>query len=130
MTQEELNVLTEVYSKFVTECERVGKIICKINWNITSDYADADECDVWEIKNSVVGTGHDQYGDGLYCEFPLKYLTMSDEELTTMISDMNADYNRKKNEKEEADKKEKEKKKREKELAELRRLQEKYKDEL
>ena len=46
----------------------------------------------------VKGTDND--GDSIYCEFPAKYLTMSDSELTDMINKMNADYLEEKHRKE------------------------------
>ena len=93
MTNEELNSLEKLYSKFTKECERVGKIISKINWYITSDYEEAPDCSTWSIYDSTVyGNGTNNLGDGTYCEFPAKYLTMSDSELTDMINKMNADY--------------------------------------
>jgi hypothetical protein len=129
MTQEEVKTLSELYHKFAAECERVGKIICHICWDITSYYEDAEECDMWKINGDlVIGTGQDKYGDGLYCEFPLKYLTMSDDELTTMINKKNADYREEQRKKKEEEEKKKQEATRKRELAELKRLKEKYED--
>ena len=127
MTQEEVLKLSELYPKFAAECERVGKIICNIYWDITSYYDDANECDTWKINGDlVIGTGRDSYGDGLYCEFPLNYLTMSDDELTAMIEKKNADYREEQRKKKEEEEKKKEEATRKRELAELKRLKEKY----
>ena len=93
MTSEELNSLEKLYSKFTEECERVGKIISKVYWDITSDYEEAPDCSNWSIYgDTVYGRGTDKYGDGTYCEFSAIYLTMSDSELTDMVNKMNADY--------------------------------------
>ena len=121
MTSEELNSLEKLYSKFIEECERVGKIICKVNWNITSDYCEAPDCSNW-----IIYDGTNNWGDGTYCEFPSKYLTMSDSELIDMINKMNADYLEEKHRKEEEEKRKKEEATTKRELAELKRLKEKY----
>ena len=127
MTSEELNSLEKLYSKFTEECERVGKIICKVNWNITSNYEEAPDCSNWIIHDGTVyGNGTNNWGDETYCEFPAKYLTMSDSELTDMINKMNADYLEEKHRKDEEEKRKKDEKTTRRELAELKRLKEKY----
>lgn len=108
MTSEELNCLEKLNSKFLEECERIGKIISKVYWVITSYYEDAPYCDTWSIYDGTVyGNGTNNYGDNTYYEFPAKYLTMSDSELIDMINKMNADYLEEKHRKEEEEKKEK-----------------------
>lgn len=93
MTSEELNSLEKLYSKFTEECKRVGEIISKVHLGITSNYEEAPDCGNWSIYDGTVyGNGTNNWGDGTYCEFPAKYLTMSDSELTDMINKMNADY--------------------------------------
>jgi hypothetical protein len=127
MTNEELNSLEKLYSKFTEECERVGKIISKVYWDITSDYEEAPDCSTLSIYgDTVYGRGTDKCGDLAYCEFPAKYLTMSDSELTDMINKMNADYLEEKHRKEEEEKRKKEEATIKRELAELKRLKEKY----
>ena len=67
MTSEELNSLEKLNSKFIEECERVGNIISKINWNITSDYCEAPDCGNWSIYDGTVyGNGTDNDGDTYY----------------------------------------------------------------
>ena len=106
MTNEELNSLEKLYSKFTKECERVGKIITNVYQIITSDYEEARDCSTWSIYDGTVyGYGTDNSGDRTCCEFPAKYLTMSDSELTDMINKMNADYLEEKHRKEEEEKK-------------------------
>lgn len=127
MTSEELNSLEKLNFKFIEECERVGKIISKINWNITSDYGEAPDCGNWSIYDGIVyGNGTDNSGDSIYCEFPAKYLTMSNSELTGMINKMNADYLEEKHRKDEEEKRKREEQTTIRELAELKRLKEKY----
>ena len=127
MTSEELNSLEKLYSKFTKECERVGKIICNVHWDITSDYGEAPDCSTWSIYDGTVfGIGTDDFGDRTYCEFPSKYLTMSDSELTDMINKMNADYLEEKHRKDEEEKRKREEQTTIRELAELKRLKEKY----
>lgn len=127
MTNEELNSLEKLYSKFTEECERVGKIISKVNWHIASDYDAATDCSTWSIYgDTVYGRGTDNCGDDTYCEFPAKYLTMSDSELTDMINKMNADYLEEKHRKDEEEKMKIEEETTKRELAELKRLKEKY----
>ena len=127
MTSEELNSLEKLNSKFIEECERVGKIICKVYWLITSDYGGAPDCSGWSIYDGTVyGYGTDNSVDRTCCEFPAKFLTMSDSELTDMINKMNADYLEEKHRKDEEEKKKKEEETTIRELAELKRLKEKY----
>lgn len=127
MTSEELNSLEKLNSKFIEECERVGKIISKVHCDITSDYGEAPDCCNWSIYDGTVyGNGTDNDGDSIYCEFPAKYLTMSDSELTDMVNKMNADYLEEKHRKEEEKKRKREEKITKHELAELKRLKEKY----
>ena len=106
MTNEELNSLEKLYSKFTEECKRVGKIISNVNWNITSNYEEAPDCSTWGIHNNTV-YGSCNCSDDPYCEFPTKYLTMSDSELIDMINKMNADYLEEKHRKEEEEKRKK-----------------------
>lgn len=125
MTSEELNSLEKLYSKFTEECERVGKIISRVYWD--DNYCYASDCYNWSIESDTVyGRGTDTWGDAEDCEFPAKYLTMSDGELTDMINKMNADYLEEKHKKEEEEKKKKEEATIKRELAELKRLKEKY----
>ena len=127
MTSEELNSLEKLYSKFTKECERVSKIICNVYWIITSNYEEARNCSTWSIYDGTVyGNGTNNYGDSTYCEFPAEYLTMSDSELTDMINKMNADYLEEKHRKDEEEKRKREEETTIRELAELKRLKEKY----
>ena len=127
MTNEELNSLEKLYSKFIKECERVGKIISKVYWIITTDYNEAPDCSTWSIYgDTVYGIGTNNYGDSTYCEFPAKYLTMSDSELTDMVNKMNSDYLEEKHRKDKEEKRTKEEETTIRELAELKRLKEKY----
>ena len=127
MTSEELNSLEKLNSKFIEECERVGKIISKINWHITSDYGEAPYCGNWSIYDGTVyGNGTDDSGDSIYCEFSSKYLTMSDSELTDMINKMNADYLEEKHRKDEEEKRKREEQTKIREIDELKGLKEKY----
>ena len=127
MTSEELNSLEKLNSKFLEECERIGKIISKVYWDVTPDYGRAPDCGNWSIYDGTVyGSGTDNSGDSTYCEFPAKYLTMSDSELTDMINKMNADYLEEKHRKDEEEKRKREEETTIRELAELKRLKEKY----
>ena len=128
MTSEELNSLEKLYSKFTEECERVGEIISKVHLGITTYYKDAPYCDIWSIHNNTI-CGSCRYSDDPYCEFPLKYLTMSYSELTDMINKMNADYLEEKHRKDEEEKRKIKEATTKRELAELKRLKEKYEQE-
>ena len=130
MTSKELNSLEKLYSKFTKECERVGKIICNVYWIITSDYEEARNCSTWSIYDGTVyGNGTNNYGDSTYCEFPAEYLTMSDSELTDMVNKMNSDYLEEKRRKDEEEKRKLLEEMTKYELAELKRLKEKYEQE-
>lgn len=130
MTSEELNNLEKLYSKFTKECERVSKIICNVYWIITSDYEEARNCSTWSIHDGTVyGNGTNNYGDSTYCEFPAEYLTMSDSELTDMVNKMNSDYLEEKRRKDEEEKRKLLEEMTKYELAELKRLKEKYEQE-
>ena len=125
MTSKEINSLEKLYSKFTEECERVGKIISKVYWNY--HYWCASDCYNWSIESDTVsGRGIDDDGGKMYCEFPAKYLTMSDSELTDMVNKMSADYWEEKHRKDEEEKHRNEEATIKRELAELKRLKEKY----
>ena len=127
MTNEELNSLEKLYFKFTKECERVGKIISKIYRGVTPDYGRAPDCGNWSIYvDTVYGSGTDNDGDNIHCEFPAKYLTMSDSELTDMVNKMNSDYLEEKHRKDEEEKRKLLEDMTKYELAELKRLKEKY----
>ena len=126
MTQEDISKLVSLYPKFVNECDRVGNIICTVYWEANRDYSDAKSCHTWTLDDEkVYGRGFDSAGDYVTCEFPLEYLTMSDQQLYDLVEQINEDYRKKKEEK----KRREAEQLKEKELAELKRLQEKYKDE-
>ena len=117
MTQEDINKLVSLYPKFAYECDRVGNIICNVYWEANRDYSDARSCHTWTLDDEKVhGRGFDLAGDYVTCEFPIEYLTMSDQQLYDLVEQINEDYRKKKEEKK-------------KQEAELKRLQEKYKDE-
>ena len=130
MTQEKVLELQGLYPEFQSECERVGKIISEVLYDVTSDYTDyeyAGECTRWWVEgDKVCGGGYDRCGDYINCEFPIHYLTMSDEALYHKVRCIN-DEIREKREQVEQKKKDAVRKR---ELSELKRLQEKYKDEL
>lgn len=127
MTQEKALELQGLYPEFQAECERVGKIIAEVNYDVNSNYTDyeyAGECTRWWIEgDKVCGDG---YGDTISCEFPIHYLTMSDEALYHKVRCINDEIREKR---EQAEQKKKDAV-RKRELSELKRLQEKYKDEL
>ena len=127
MTQEKVLELQGLYPEFQAECERVGKIIAEVLYDVTSDYTDyeyAGECTRWWIEGDKVRGGN--HGDYISCEFPIHYLTMSDEALYHKVRCINDEIREKR---EQAEQKKKDAV-RKRELSELKRLQEKYKDEL
>lgn len=127
MTQENIEKLQELYSEFETECERVGKIICKVSWESDYDYEYADECFNWSIeKDNVRGGGFDKYGEHVSCYFPIYYLTLTDDTLYHIVRSINDEIA----EKHRQEKQKKDDAVRKRELSELKRLQEKYKNEL
>lgn len=130
MTQEKVLELQGLYPEFQAECERVGKIIAEVNYDVNSNYTDyeyAGECTRWWVEgDNVYGNGYDSCGDTISCEFPIHYLTMSDEVLYHKVRCINDEIREKR---EQAEQKKKDAV-RKRELSELKRLQEKYKDEL
>ena len=126
MTQEDISKLVSLYPKFADECDRVGNILCKVYWEANRDYSDAGSCHTWTLDDKkVYGRGFDSAGDYVTCEFPLDCLTMSDQQLYDLVEQINEDYRKKKEEKKRREAEQLKKK----ELAELKRLQEKYKGE-
>lgn len=127
MTKEELSdLVNSLYPKFKEGCERVKEILGKVIWEANMELSDAKYCYVWSLAGTdVFGTGFDEDGEYYSCEFPIEYLTMSDQQLYDLVEQINEDYRKKKEEK----RKQEAEQLKEKELEELKRLQEKYKDE-
>ena len=122
MKVDEIVALKALFNVFVNDCSRVSKIISR-----TNRYRNASECYYWRVReDEVAGKGSDAYGDSVECYFPLDYLTKTDEELKDIV---NCIIREEKSEKERK-RKENEKTIRDTELAELKRLQEKYKNEI
>ena len=121
MTKEELNQFMDLNDKFVNRCKEVAQIMkrCNYSYNYIDD---------WSLDgNSVYGTGYEYWNYGGHeahsVWFDVTWLTKTDEELNKIADECLEEQRREKEQK----LKEEEAKKREQELAELRRLQEKYK---
>lgn len=121
MTKEELNQFIDLNDKFVNRCKEIAQIMkrCNYSYNYIDD---------WSLDgNSVCGTGDEYWSYGGHEShtvwFDTAWLTKTDEELNKIADEWLDKQRREKEQK----LKEEEAKKREQELAELKRLQEKYK---
>ena len=121
MTEEELKQYMDLNDKFINRCNEIAKIMnrCNYSYNYIDD---------WRLDgDDVYGTGDEYWNYGGHEShtvwFDVAWLTKTDEELNK-IADEWLDKQRREKEKK---LKEDEAKKREQELAELKRLQEKYK---
>ena len=120
MTKEELKQYIDLNNKFITRCGEIAQIMKKCNYSY-------NYIDNWSLDGDWVhGTGDEYWNYGGHEShtvfFDTVWLAMSDEELNKIADDW-----LEKQRIEKAQKlKEEEAKKREQELAELKRLQEKY----
>lgn len=121
MTEEELKQFMDLNDKFVNRCKEIAQIMkrCNYSYNYIDD---------WTLDgNSVCGTGDEYWNYGGHEShtvwFDIAWLTKTDEELNKIADDWLDEQRREKEQK----LKEEEAKKQEQELAELKRLQEKYK---
>jgi len=121
MTEEELKQFMVLNNKFIKRCEEVAQIMkrCNYSYNYIND---------WSLDgDSVYGTGDEYWNYGGHEShsvwFDAKWLTKTDEELNKIADEWLEEQRKEKAQK----LKEEEAKKREQELAELKRLQEKYK---
>lgn len=113
MTKEELNTLITLNEKFLANAERVASILDKVKdfHDECSDihYADTfrleDNSVWWEGDESWYYGGHEHHSG----EFDVELLSMTDEELNSMVDKLNKEYDerelKKQKEKEEAEKK-------------------------
>ena len=125
-TKEELERFAADYYIFVNECMHVVKILEKLHYRY-EDY-DYDGIGNWSINpcgDLVEGKG----GNYRYICFPSDYLTKTDEELISVVEADEKERIRKLKEEEEKNRLKEEEKTRQKELAELKRLKEKYEKE-
>lgn len=96
MNKEELSQLVELYSKFEKDAERVSRILRKSKKQ-TCQYGNINYADQFRIDGDSVSWEGDEYGSYQYHEvhsgnFPLEYLTMSDEDLNKIVDQENRDY--------------------------------------
>lgn len=118
MNKQDLKQLSTLYSEFEKECQRVADILSNLeNHNGEVMYAT-------EFKpggNIVIWSGHDTFWHETtyyYGDFPLEYLTMTDDELKEIVEKEN-EAHRKKEDEDEKKKEEAEKAKRREEYEKL-----------
>ena len=122
MTEEEVKQYINLNNKFIDRCNEIAQIMKR--WNYSYGFIDN-----WSLdgNDSVYGTGDEYWSYGghesHYVSFDVDWLTKTDEELNE-IADT---YIEEEKQRQEQEKRAEEEKKRERELAELKRLQEKYK---
>ena len=124
MEKKNLDNFLNLYKDFRENCIRVAKSISKMEWNY--DYEDAAECENFSINDDgrVFGIGWDTYAvdNELSCYFPIEFLLMTDEELEQLVIKEKIKHD----EEIRQEVKDLEEQIRKDELAELKRLQEKY----
>ena len=85
MTKEQVNCLADLYEMFQIRCEKICKILTPLN----SSYSYLTNFDF--DKDEIYGEGDEywQYGGHEYHSqsFPTEYLTMSDEEIQSIVEE-------------------------------------------
>ena len=109
MTQEELKKYSELNNKFISDCERVAKILSDLKEPKQYDGCDITYAGDFYLCGADVEWSGDEYWNYGGHEhhsgsFPKEYLTMTDDELKAIVEKENKEYNEKK----EAEKKAKE----------------------
>lgn len=100
MKKDDLKKYTELYNKFLEDCDRVVNILKQApEYKNKIDFADKfvleDDTVVWEGDEYWNYGGH-EYHSG---NFPSEYLTMSDEELKKIVDKKIEEYNKRQEEK-------------------------------
>lgn len=96
MKLEDIKKLAKLSSAFEDKCKRVSSIICHAR-NI-EDLVDAGKCNRWRIAIDddydgvdmlrVRGCGFDSVCEPVFCEFPAKYLLLSNSELIDIVNNL------------------------------------------
>jgi len=123
LTQDEVKTLSKLNSKFQDRCFEIAKIMKSLDYEF-------EYLSNWQLcDNEVCGEGDEHLGYGEYehhyGSFSAEWLSLSDEEITKIVNER---IKIKQDKKAEEKRKEEERIK-EKELADLKRLKEKYPNE-
>lgn len=100
MKKDDLNKFTELYNKFLEDCNRVVNILkqapeYKNDIEFAGTFILEDDTVDWEGDEYWNYGGH-EYHSG---SFPAEYLTMSDEELKKIVDKKIEEYNKREEEK-------------------------------
>lgn len=99
MTQEELKNFKELYDKFIEDCYRVANILSKSKERTVHD-SNIKYADNFHLENNSIyweGDEYWRYGGHEYHSgyFPVEFLTMTDEELLSIVDKENKEYDKK-----------------------------------
>jgi hypothetical protein len=127
MKKEELEKFKELYPLFDKEVRRVADILSNVTEYQEHDGSNPAFADKFVLEGDEVYWEGDEYWQFQGHEehsgwFPIDYLSMTDEEIWTIVNDMNAKYEEEKKKKKE----EKEARLREQRKAEYERLKEEF----
>ena len=126
-TKEELEGFAADYELFVERCDHVVEILRKLHYKWEEyNYECVDNWSIDPCGDLVEGQG----GSYQYICFPSDFLTKTDEELVSVVEADERERIRKREEEEEKNRLKEEEETRQKELAELKRLKEKYEKEI
>ena len=126
MKKENLKNFKETYTEFINDCDPVANILSNVkeyqkpSFNCNPAFADTFTI----VGDDIFWVGEEnwRYGERHYGNFPLEYLTMTDEELQKIVDKMNEEYDKK----QETLKKEKEEREKAKRLADYEKLKKEF----
>jgi len=127
MKKEELEKLKNLYPLFIKDAELVAKILSNVKKYQESCSSNPLFADKFTLEDNEVYWEGDEYGKYQGHEehsgyFPIEYLSMTDEEIWTIVNDMNTKYEEEKKKK----KKEEEESLRKQRMAEYERLKKEF----
>lgn len=93
MQKKDLEQYQRLHDEFVSECERVAKILSNLEDSLYDNTAFAETFE--PVGMEVHWTGSDNYcgeTDYYYGYFPIEYLTMGDDELNKIVEKKNKEW--------------------------------------
>ena len=127
MNREELKIFKELFDKFNKDCYRVANILSDSKQRTVHEFSNINYADTFRLEDDDVNwEGEETWSYGGYEHhsgyFPAEFLTMTDEELMSVVDKENKEYNKK----QEAKQKEKEEREKAARLEQYNKLKEEF----
>lgn len=127
MNKTDLEKFKELYDKFLDDCDRVADILSNSKERTVHESGNINYADTFRLDDGSVDWEGDEYwnyGGHEYHSgyFPAEFLTMTDDELMSIVDKENKEYNKK----QEAKQKEKEEREKAARLEQYKKLKEEF----